>query len=146
MKYFDLALCKVPDTLANQHVLSPSFTPGQTGSKKQHLNWLCNMLSTASKRLDDAQRRYKRNCDNRLERSLQEYAIGDDTLVERETAPREEKNSRADKMPHKLTPRMEEPFRVVAVHSNNITFMRDGLKDRVSNYLVVKVSSKKKTN
>lgn len=49
-------------------------------------------------------------------------------------------------MQNKLALRTEGPFRVIAVDSNNVSVMRDGLKDLVSKERVGKIPWKKKVN
>lgn len=64
--------------------------------------------------------------------------VDDYILVERESLLRSEQKSDADETRNKLFPRTEGPFRVVAVYSNRMTFVRRGLKDRVSIDWIVK--------
>lgn len=97
-------------------------------SKRRYLDWLRDMVSTATKCLQDAQRRHKCDCDNGLLQFLRENPTNGYLLVDRKSALRSEEYSDADKTRNELAIRPDGPSRVVAVASDTIKVMGDGLK------------------
>lgn len=90
-------------------------------SQKQYINWLRTLLSTASKRLDDAKTRYMGDYDNQIQRRLLQYVAGDQRFIERETALRNDEESDANRIQNKLAPRTRIPLHVAAMDSNSVT-------------------------
>ena len=71
-----------------------------------------------------------------------QYSVGDQVLIERETALRVDEKTDKDRVNNKLAPRTEGPFPVVALDEHTVTILRTtGLKDRVSRDRIVKAPS-----
>lgn len=77
MKPSDLVLSRVPDKLEIQQIPRLASGAGPTEFRPRYISCLSNMLSAATKRLQDAKTRYKLDHNNWLRRPLSDYAIGD---------------------------------------------------------------------
>ena len=71
-----------------------------------------------------------------------QYSVGDQVLIERETALRVDEKTDKDRGNNKLAPQIEGPFPAVALDEHTVTILRTtGLKDRVSTDRIVKAPS-----
>lgn len=146
MKPFDLALPKILDMLAVRPVSKLAWRAGPVELKRRYLIWLSDILSTATKRLQDALTRYKRDRNDCFRRRFTEHVVGEHILVERESAFQGKENLDPYNTRFKPAPRTAELFRVVAADKTITTSMLDGLQDRVSKFCVAKAPVMDKAN
>lgn len=90
----DPILSRVSDTLPIQAVCNLSNTHGSTEFKMRYKTWLSSMLSTARKRVKEAQEGYKHNVYTRLRRLLSQSKVADYVLVEQDNDHRKKRKSK----------------------------------------------------
>lgn len=92
MKPFDMVLSIIPDALAIRQGPTLPSKAGPTAFKRCYLTCLSFLLPMTTKRLQDAQTPYRRDCDSQLWRPLPEYVVGEKILVKPESALRSKEN------------------------------------------------------
>lgn len=95
-------------------------------------------MSTARRHLLAGQERYKRDFDKRLRYPALDYQVGEQVLVNCESALRSDETTEKDRVNNKLAPKTEGLFPVVQVDKHTVTILRGtGLKDRLSRDRVI---------
>lgn len=126
---FELVLSRPPASLA----MEKESERGSRTPKETRAAWLKRLgetIETVRSRLETAQRRTKRNFDERLRRRRKKFRVGDMVVVKLD------KESRPAGQAHKLAPKTEGPFRVTFVRTKTVIIRRgdsreEGSTDRV---------------